>query len=375
MKIPLKRLALPLCALLAGWLAACGGSGAEDESAAPSEPPALAYRVSLLAGVPGKPVSDTDPDPAACQDGPALGVALHAAGLLARHPDGRLFFVQRGCGERARIRAFDPQHGTVQTLAVGDEPLGSFIAPVALAVGPDGALYVADSDTFSAGLIVQGTRRGPGRGPGIWRLGPDGQMRAMAGVALNPSAGKEADGVGAQASFGYIDSMCWGADGLLYLIGGSRLRTMDMDGVVSTVDAPGVSHAAVGCGSDGAVLVHRSFSDGRASDYYDPIAQRAVGGMPLAGGTRPSLAYLNASSDPAVLGFDEQRRLMRWSLADGRAQLLAHTLLLDSDVPDLGAEPPRIDLARAVVPHSGGEDFDLLTTGGLLRFARSSAGN
>ena len=107
-------------------------------------------------------------------------------------------------------------------------PVGSIVSlekAGPLAVGPTGALYVAD----------------PTRHQVLVRLG-DGRFQVVAGNGKEGSAGD--GGPATKAELSSVNAMAFAPDGELYLADGSRVRA---------VDRAGIMHAIAGSGRSGAV--------------------------------------------------------------------------------------------------------------------------
>lgn len=122
------------------------------------------------------------------------------------------------------IRRVDPD-GTTTTLAGYPGVAGHldgagtdarFNAPIALAVGPDGFIYVSDAGSH----IVR-------------RMSPDGAVTTLAGYPTLPGS---ADGQGLGARFNSPGGIAVDTRGLVFVVdrGNRTLRTVTPDGVVST---------------------------------------------------------------------------------------------------------------------------------------------
>jgi len=372
-------------AILALLLSACGGGGSGSDAPAPVAP------VTLIAGV-ATPVSyaPEDKEPG-CTDGAALGAKLNAlTGLtstwaiwvFARPANGDLLLAERGsCDGGSRIRVINPAGNTIKTLAVGVRPplgdteaLTSFLTPTSIAVAPSGDIYIGDSDISTVGLVIS-TRILPNRGPGIWKLDTHGNLSVLAGVRL-PMA--RLDGVGAAASFKYIEAMCYGSDGLLYVNDDGPLRTVSAAGAVTTISNSSVAQSLVACGIDGSVLVSRRFANNSANnDFYDPIAQKSIAkasvtGLMVLSNFNAQMVYFGPDN-PSVLIFEGSSSssysgLAVVNLVDGSSETVAKFATADMPV-DLTATPPVIDTPIAGVA-TGGKNFDILTGQSVIRFTR-----
>jgi len=360
---------LNLSALVAAlMLAGCGGSGS-DAPATPS----VAYAGTLLAGVATTAYNNPgDPEPG-CADGAALGAKLRPSNhVLARTGDGQLLLSESGACDGPRIRAIDAAANTIRTLAVGapsgeerHEALTSFLTPTSIAVASSGEIYIGDGDVFT-GQIPSALREVPGRGAGLWKLGTDGAVSLLAGVALpSMQTGAGADGRGAAASFGVnVGAMCQGADGLLYVNDNRQLRTVTPEGLVSTVAREGTTQQVIlGCGPDGSVLVRRRFENTADDDYYDPVARQSIAKASVVGKEIDPLAYFGRSN-PSVLVQTEgsPRALALLNLADGSTTAIS-AAGLEATFPAFA------DAAMAGIALDS-RDFVLLTPRAVLRLTR-----
>jgi len=390
----------PIPFIAALVLSACGGGGSGSEAPAP---PAEIAPVTLIAGV-ATPVSyaPEDREPG-CVDGAALGAKLNPrrgtlAPVFARTADGKLLLAEWGaCDNRYRIRVIDPVRNTIKTLAVGApieglDPLTTFLQPVSIVAAPSGDIYIGDSEDYQIfvfGSPSQNSRIAPNRGPGVWKLGADGNISVLAGVSLPgaPNNQPVVDGVGAAASFRFIGKMCLGSDGLLYANDNRGLRTISTSGAVTTAttDPDYYGITVMACGLNGSVLTRRWSSDSANDDFYDPIAQKSIakvsmsasvlgdtatqtGPAPLLyfGPDNPSVLIggLDRSSLPAIRSYG----LMLVNLVDGSSEKVAKFATADMPV-DLTATPPVIDGAITGVA-TGGKNFDILTGRSVIRFTR-----
>ena len=214
----------------------------------------LQGRLSVWAGQPGQAGS--------ADDGLRGGVRLTAPTSLALASDGTLYCTDE---ETQAVRRISPT-GRLGTLQGGRRTwVGSFsnaartIYPGAVAVGPDGAVYV-----------LRGTlhRYPPGRG----------NPRLLAG---GPEPGYQ-DGRGAAARFNYPTGLCVAADGTVYVadFGNQLVRRVSPDGEVTTLagevgvhqlpqPAPGFTVRNYGPEN------YLGFSDSPHGDYRDGPAATA----------------------------------------------------------------------------------------------------
>jgi sugar lactone lactonase YvrE len=157
--------------------------------------------VTTLAGREGVPGPATA--------GPAAGVRFDTPTAIARdHRTGDLYVADRGNQAIRKIAS----GGQVTTLVQDDR----LRWPSALAVGPDGTVYVADSDRYA-----------------IYRIGQDGVLGLLAGGTGRGMA----NGYGAAVLFGeYLGGLAAGDDGRVYVADRSNglVRVIDPAGEVST---------------------------------------------------------------------------------------------------------------------------------------------
>jgi glucose/arabinose dehydrogenase len=131
--------------------------------------------------------------------GPATAAALRWPSAIAVGPDGSLYIADTGNG-RVRKAGAD---GTISTFAGGGKPadgLGdggaataaSLNQPVGVAAGPDGSVYIADSGNHRirvvdvAGLITTVVGDGEGRYSGDGGPATDASLRLPTDIALGP---------------------------------------------------------------------------------------------------------------------------------------------------------------------------------------------
>jgi YD repeat-containing protein len=180
-----------------------------------------------------------EPPPFDGDGGPATQASLHGGSAVVVAPDGTMYIADT---YHNRIRRVDPD-GTIEAFAgmggytnPAEDPTGGDGGPAiaatfdsvwGLALGPDGSLYVADSD-----------------GDRIRRIGPDGIISAVAG---NGAVRYSGDGAPAlNAAFNEPASTAIGPDGTLYIADSDnhRIRRVGLDGRVSTVAGTGTAGAA-----------------------------------------------------------------------------------------------------------------------------------
>jgi RHS repeat-associated protein len=171
--------------------------------------------------------------------GPATQALLNDPSSVAVGPDGSLYIADTN---NHRIRRVGPE-GIISTVAgttVGDVRFGGDGGPATqarlaypkdVALGPDGSLYIADTNNHR-----------------IRRVGPEGTISTVAGEGV--AYGFEGDGGPAtQARLHDPRGIALGPDGSLYIadLYNDRIRHVSPDGIISTVAGSGVA----GFGGDG----------------------------------------------------------------------------------------------------------------------------
>lgn len=258
-------------ALASALLIACGGSSDSDSPPPvgtgvpePAAQPRLVFTV--IAGKAAASPGSLDPN-AGCVDGRAVESALGLGDAIVASVSGDVYLSERGsCDGKTRIRKVSPEGG-IQTVAVGESlavgqtgaPLSTFLLVSGLALNDRGELYIMDAETFSGGFDVTLNRYHAGQGPGLWRLNADGNVLPVAGVhnsVVSPYDSTVINGNGSDATFGFVNQICWGTDGNLYLDGVfSGVRRVSASGFVSSVVlAPGSHLSNMVCGAGGRVL-------------------------------------------------------------------------------------------------------------------------
>ena len=161
--------------------------------------------------------------------GPATQARLMSPSALAVGPDGSLYIVDAGA---SRVRRVAPD-GIITTVAGngqydftgdgGPATSATLAYPYGVAVAPDGSLIIADSDNVR-----------------IRRVMPDGKIDTIAG---NGEYGYSGDGGPAkQAAIGWVLSVSIAPDGTIYFSDDfSRIRKISKDGIITTVAGTGVS--------------------------------------------------------------------------------------------------------------------------------------
>ncbi|MFB1482347.1 RHS repeat-associated core domain-containing protein [Corallococcus sp. RDP092CA] len=156
--------------------------------------------------------------------GRALAASLDSPEAMAVGPEGTLYIADTG---NHRIRRVTPD-GVISTLAGtglaadggdgGPATLANLRAPAGVAVGPDGGIYLADT----------GNHR-------IRRVTPDGNISTVAGTGVRGSAGE--GGLAIAASLDTPRALVVGPEGFLSFVdsGSRRLRRVDTEGRLFTL--------------------------------------------------------------------------------------------------------------------------------------------
>jgi DNA-binding beta-propeller fold protein YncE len=243
---------------------------------------------------------------------------------VALAPDGRIYVSD--AGDSNRIRRIDPEGrvvtlagGTGERLLDGHRGRAAFHTPSGLAIGPDGALYVADTGNHA-----------------IRRVTADGSVATFAGTGMPGYV----DGEGFEAAFDGPMGVAVGDDGAVYVADtyNDRIRRIGPDGRVTTLAGAGTpgfldgapasaqfdTPAGVAVASDGALLVadtgngalRRIAPDGEVTTIV-PVAIDAAHDISL---FRP--VGVAAGRDGSMFVGDRRGRVLH-VLPDGRARVLA----------------------------------------------------
>ena len=183
--------------------------------------------------------------------GPATQAQLANPDGVAISPDGTLYIAESS-GNCNRIRRVDPE-GNITTLAgtgadcrPPTDPCGDggqatdakLYFPYAVAVHPDGSIYIAD----------HGSKR-------IRRVGPEGNITTVAGTGgdCHPLTDPCGDGGPAnQAPLGTPIAVAVHPDGSIYIAAGRRIRRVGPDGIITTVAGDGGGcNSGDSCGDGG----------------------------------------------------------------------------------------------------------------------------
>ncbi len=165
--------------------------------------------------------------------GLATEASLHYPNRIAFGPDGRLYIAD---SDNDRIRRVDGD-GIINTVAgngnwgfSGDGDLAteaSLSSPIGIAFGPDGSLYIADSWNHR-----------------IRRVDVDGIINTVAGYGewgFNAGGFSGDGGLATEANLYYPNDIAFGPDGGLYMTDAynDRIRRVDVDGIINTVAGNG----------------------------------------------------------------------------------------------------------------------------------------
>ncbi|HEX6369715.1 MAG TPA: RHS repeat-associated core domain-containing protein [Longimicrobium sp.] len=230
--------------------------------------------------------------------GPALQARLDEPMSIALGPDGSVYV-----GDwNFRIRRIAPD-GIITTIAGtgvrgfggddGPATAAKLGLPTALAVAPDGGIYVADYLNHR-----------------VRRIGPDGVISTVAGTGT-PGYGREGE-YGAQAALSYPFSIALHPNGDLYIsdTGNHRIRRLDGDGILVTVAGNGLTCDSyqLGCvgdglaatgarvtypdgiavGRDGTLYIAESWNDRVRQVAADGIITTVAGGGPCSDNVDPT---------------------------------------------------------------------------------------
>lgn len=249
-----------------------------------------AGEVSTLAGLAGQ---------TGAVDGAGALARLGDVEGLALAPDGSLYFTE----SNNRILRRASAAGVVTTLAgsagVGGSSDGTgsaarFGQPTGLALGADGALYVADTLAHT-----------------VRRVTLAGEVTTHAGAAGQPGL---ADGAAGSARFRAPYGVAAGIDGVLYLADSLNhaVRRIAADGAVSTlanlsgIPEAGVAAtlpAALAAEADGSLLVVEPGNHRLLRVTAAGVVSPAFGAAPLAGGANGAASAARFSA-PAALAAD-----------------------------------------------------------------------
>jgi sugar lactone lactonase YvrE len=160
--------------------------------------------------------------------GPATDALLQGPDGLAILPDGSVCIADSG---NDRIRVINP-NGIIRTIAGAGESgysgdggpatQATFLTPYDVALGPDGSLYIADTDNFC-----------------IRRVDPSGRINTIAGTGVAGYSGDGGPATAAQLNRPF--ALALSRNGSLYVAdySNSRVRRIRSDGTIETVAGTG----------------------------------------------------------------------------------------------------------------------------------------
>jgi len=226
---------------------------------------AIGTIITRLAGT-GSPGHEGD-------NGPALDALLNWPGDVATASNGDVYIADDGDIENQRVRRVRASDGVIETVAGGgsapcpspSSPCGDgglatdaqLVAFTAIAVGPDGTLYIGENLRVRA-------------------VGPDGIIRTVAGTGLACPSATPACGDGGPATAatfrGIKNGIAIDLDGSIYITdaASSRIRRVAPDGIIATVAGTG----QFGLSGDGGLATSarlnnpRGITVGPAGDLY-----------------------------------------------------------------------------------------------------------
>ncbi|ADH85039.1 YD repeat protein [Desulfurivibrio alkaliphilus AHT 2] len=267
--------------------------------------------------------------------GSAVEARLDRPHAVAIGPDGSIYIADT---YNHRIRRVGTD-GIITTIAGtgyrgfsgdgGPADEARLFGPIAVAIGPDGSIYIADTYNHR-----------------IRRVGTDGIITTVAGTG---SLGYSGDGGPAtEASFSTPSGITFGPDGSLYIAANHRIRRVGTDGIITTIAGTGyrgfsgdggpadearLGPRGVSLGPDGSIYVADS-NNHRIRHIRQPITSLAYDEILIAAADHdeyyvftPSGRHLRTldsltGTTRKTFSYDEQGRLVRLEDGDGNATLI-----------------------------------------------------
>jgi RHS repeat-associated protein len=205
---------------------------------------------------------------------PAIGQGLQEPHGVTVAPDGNVYFTDTGLGHQGVFKVTPDGKlfrvaGTLSgTNGLDTEDVAATARllpePVAVAVGPDGSLFVGDIDRHR-----------------VFRVGTDGMIRTYAGNGVSPSGEVSTEGRAIDIPLNDANDLAVDRDGNLYIAeqGNDRIRRVSPDGRMTTVKVmTGDGPQFVDVAPDGGVYVYTSRTRGVARIEPDGTLTSLAGG-------------------------------------------------------------------------------------------------
>lgn len=261
--------------------------------------------------------------------GPAHQARLNGPQTLAVGPDGAVYIADSG---NARIRRIGPD-GIITTFAGGGASLGDggpatlaqLRTPLGIAVGRDGSIYLTETGSVR-----------------VRRVTPDGIIRTIAGTGVSGFAG---DGFPAtQAQFSSPVAVAVGPDGTVYVVdqANKRIRWFRPGGIIDTLAGTGAEATTgdggparqaalqnleiggIAVGPDGGVYLAQAFGNVRIRRIA-PLVERFVAGQ-LVPATAGDEVFIFAGNGLHLRTLDALTGALRYQFAyDGANRLITIT--------------------------------------------------
>jgi YD repeat-containing protein len=205
---------------------------------------------------------------------PAAGQGLQQPGGIAVGPDGTVYFADAGHhavfkvstdGRLFRVAGTTNLNGSTDDDVLATDHVLAY--PISVAVGPDGSLFIGNSDQYDHR---------------IYRVGTDGRIRAYAGLANTGAPGpNDVEGRAVEIAMNDATDLDVDADGNLYIAeyANDRIRRVAPDGQLTTFkNLPGDRPQFLDVAPDGGLYVFTAST--RAVVRIDPDGSMT----PVAGG-------------------------------------------------------------------------------------------